>query len=72
MAVTMLLYQSQQCKQEREHSTSYARLLSSPIIGVAKSSAVTKVSDILVDLRLKTQKQLSILDFLEKRSNAKE
>ena len=33
------------------------------------SSAVTKVSDILVDLKLKTQKQSSILDFVEKRSN---
>lgn len=36
------------------------------------ASAVTKVSDILVDLRLKTQKQSSILDFVEKRLNAKE
>ena len=30
------------------------------------SSAVMKVSDILVDLRLKPQKQSSILDFVEK------
>ena len=36
------------------------------------SSAVTKVSDILVDLRLKPQKQSSILDFVEKHSNANE
>ena len=36
------------------------------------SSAVTKVSDIVVDLRLKPQKQSSILDFVEKRSNANE
>ena len=36
------------------------------------SSAVTKVSDILVDLSLKTPKQSSILDFVEKRSMAKE
>lgn len=35
-----------------------------------EESAVTKVSDILVDLRLKPQKQSSILDFVEKRSNA--
>ena len=34
------------------------------------SSAVTKVSDILVDLKLKTQKQSSILDFVGKRSKA--
>ena len=32
----------------------------------------TKVPDILFDLRLKTQKQSSILDFVEKRSNATE
>ena len=36
------------------------------------SSAVMKVSDILGYLRLKTQKQSSILDFVEKRTNAKE
>ena len=36
------------------------------------SLAVMQVSDILVDLRLKTQKQSSILDFVEKRTNAKE
>ena len=36
------------------------------------SSAVTKVSDILVDLRLKTQKQSSILDFVEMQSKATE
>lgn len=31
------------------------------------SSAVTKVTDVLVDLKLKTQKQSSILDFMKKR-----
>ena len=36
------------------------------------STAVTKVSDILVDMRLKSQKQSSILDFVDKRSNATE
>lgn len=36
------------------------------------SSAVTKVSDIFVDLRLETQKQSSILDFMEKCFNVTE
>ena len=36
------------------------------------SSAVTKVRDILFDLRLKRQKQSSVLDFVEKRLNMKE
>ncbi|XP_068712886.1 tigger transposable element-derived protein 6-like [Montipora foliosa] len=36
------------------------------------SCAVTKVSDILVDMRLKSQKQSSILDFVDKRSNETE
>ena len=36
------------------------------------STAVTKVSDILVDMRLKSQKQTSILDFMDKRVNATE
>ena len=36
------------------------------------STAVTKVSDILVHVRLKSQKQSSILDFVDKRSNATE
>ena len=35
------------------------------------SSAVMKVSDILVDIRLQTQKQSGILDFVEKQTNAK-
>ena len=36
------------------------------------STAVTKVSDILVDMRLKSQRQSSILDFVDKGSNATE
>ena len=36
------------------------------------STAVTNVSDILVDMRLKSQKQSSILDFVDKRSNVTE
>ena len=36
------------------------------------STAVTKMSDILVDMRLKSQKQSNILDFVDKRSNATE
>ena len=34
------------------------------------STAITKVSDILVDRRLKSQKQPSIVDVVDKRTNA--
>ena len=36
------------------------------------STAVMKVSDILHDIRLKSQKQSSILDFVDKQSNMTE
>ena len=74
MAVTILLYQSQQWKIVKGALDLLCQIaeFADYLCCEELSSAVTKVSDILIDFRLETQKQSSILDFVEKRLNAKE